>query len=105
PAHRRSLTLADKDEHVSADHRLDDSEGRSSDRPIEGSETATMFEPNSMRDETSDAVSRNPEFPRCLGASLVHCARHFGGLHYRVRRCHLARATLAPPRRAIAESW
>src|SRR5690348_14705207 len=30
----------------------------SSDRSIEGSETATMFEPNTMRDETSDIVSR-----------------------------------------------
>jgi hypothetical protein len=34
----------------------------SSDRPIQGGETATMFEPNTMRDETSDAVSRTPNF-------------------------------------------
>jgi hypothetical protein len=34
----------------------------SSDGPIEGSETATMFEQNMMRDETSDAVSRTRNF-------------------------------------------
>ena len=38
-----------------------------------------MFEPNMMRDETSDAVSRTRNFARRLGASLVHRARHFGG--------------------------
>src|SRR5215510_11299878 len=69
-AHRRSLALADEDEHVSVDHPLDDSEGRF-ERP-----------PNRRQRDRSTA--------------LVISA----GLRYRVRRCHLARATLAPPRLA-----
>ena len=55
---------------------------------------------NTMKDETSDAVSRTRNFcdasaPRSSTALVISA-----GLLDRVRRCHLARATLALPRRA-----
>ena len=62
-AHRRGLALDDEDKHVSADHPLDDKRRTlSTDRLIEGSETATMFEANTIGDERSDAVSRTWNF-------------------------------------------
>jgi hypothetical protein len=38
-----------------------------------------MFKPNIMRDETSGVVSGTYNFRDASAASLIRCARHFGG--------------------------
>src|SRR4051794_825296 len=60
-AHRRGLALADEDNHLRAITHWT-TEGRVRPRPIEGGETATILEANTIGDERSDAVGRTWNF-------------------------------------------
>jgi hypothetical protein len=46
---------------------------------VADNETAAMFEPNVMRDETSGVGGGTYNFRDASAASLIRCARHFGG--------------------------